>query len=153
MQILVADDDSIARRMLQRMLEEWGYTVSVCADGAVAWDLLQRAEAPPLVVLDWVMPRMDGLEVCRKLRAVASSCPTYILLVTSKDRQADIVAGLQAGADDYLAKPFNRDEFQARVQVGVRVIELQQRLAERVRELETALSQVNRLSGMLPICA
>jgi len=151
--ILVADDDSVSRRTLQSMLEDWGYSVRVCVDGAVAWELLQRADAPSLVILDWVMPLMNGLEVCRKLRAVSTPCPTYVLLVTSKDQNADIVTGLDAGADDYVAKPFNREELRARVQVGVRVVELQRRLAERVRELEDALADVKHLSGLLPICA
>lgn len=153
MRILVADDESVSRRILQSMLEDWGYSVRVCTDGAVAWELLQRADAPPLVILDWVMPRMNGLEVCRKLRAVFKPCPTYVVLVTSKDQNADIVTGLDAGADDYVAKPFNREELRARVQVGERVVELQRRLAERVRELEAALADVKHLSGLLPICA
>lgn len=153
MRILVADDESVSRRILQSMLEDWGYSVRVCTDGAVAWELLQRTDAPPLVILDWVMPRMNGLEVCRKLRAVFKPCPTYVVLVTSKDQNADIVTGLDAGADDYVAKPFNREELRARVQVGERVVELQRRLAERVRELEAALADVKHLSGLLPICA
>ena len=153
MRILVADDESVSRRILQRMLEDWGYSVRVCTDGAVAWELLQHADAPPLVILDWVMPRMNGLEVCRKLRAVSKPYPTYVVLVTSKDQNADIVTGLDAGADDYIAKPFNREELRARVQVGKRVVELQRRLAERVRELEAALADVKYLSGLLPICA
>jgi phosphoserine phosphatase RsbU/P len=151
--ILVADDESVSRRILQSMLEDWGYSVRVCTDGGVAWELLQQTDAPPLVILDWVMPRMNGLEVCRKLRAVSKPCPTYVVLVTSKDQNADIVTGLDAGADDYVAKPFNREELRARVQVGERVVELQRRLAERVRELEAALADVKHLSGLLPICA
>jgi phosphoserine phosphatase RsbU/P len=151
--ILVADDESVSRRILQSMLEDWGYSVKACTDGAVAWELLQCADPPPLVILDWVMPRMSGLEVCRKLRAVSKPCPTYVVLVTSKDQNADIVTGLDAGADDYIAKPFNREELRARVQVGERVVELQRRLAERVRELEAALADVKHLSGLLPICA
>lgn len=153
MRILVADDDSISRRILQGMLEDWGYSVRVCADGAVAWELLQRPDAPSLIILDWMMPHLDGLQVCQKVRAIPTSCPTYIMLVTSKGQNTDIVTGLQAGADDYVAKPFDREELRARVQVGVRVVELQQRLAERVRELETALAQVKHLNGLLPICA
>jgi DNA-binding response OmpR family regulator len=136
--ILVADDEPVSRRILQSMLEDWGYSVRVCTDGAVAWELLQCADAPPLVILDWVMPRMNGLEVCRKLRSVSALCPTYVLLVTAKDQNADLVTGLHAGADDYITKPFNREELRARVQVGERVVELQRRLAERVRELEEA---------------
>ncbi len=153
MRILVADDDPISRRIVQSMLESWGFTVRVCADGAVAWDLLCRADAPPLVMLDWVMPRMDGLEICRKLRAISTPSPTYIMLVTAKGQDDDIVTGLDAGADDYMTKPFNREELRARVQVGVRVVELQQRLAERVQELEDALARVKQLCGLLPICA
>ncbi len=153
MRILVADDDPVSRRIVQNILESWGYTVRVCADGAVAWDLLRRADAPSLVILDWVMPRLDGLEVCRKLRAISTPFPTYIILVTAKGQQDDIVTGLDAGADDYMTKPFNRDELRARVQVGVRVVELQRRLAERVQELEDALTRVKQLCGLLPICA
>lgn len=151
--MLVADDEPVSRRTLQSMLEDWGYSVNVCTDGAMAWERLQGPDAPPLVILDWVMPRMNGLEVCRKLRAVPQPCPTYVVLVTSKDQNADIVTGLDAGADDYIAKPFNREELRARVQVGERVVQLQRRLAERVRELEAALADVKHLSGLLPICA
>lgn len=153
MRILVADDDPVSRRIVQKMLEFWGYTVRVCADGAVAWDLLRRSDAPSLVLLDWVMPHMDGLEVCRKLRAVSTPHPTYVMLVTAKGQNHDVVTGLDAGADDYITKPFNREELRARIQVGVRVVELQRRLTERVHELENALTRVKQLCGLLPICA
>ncbi len=153
MRILVADDDAVSRHVVQKMLEDWGYSIRICADGAVAWDLLRRPDAPSLVLLDWVMPHMDGLEVCRKLRATPKPCPTYIILVTGKGQNTDIVTGLEAGADDYITKPFNREELRARIKVGVRVIELQQHLAERVCELETALARVKQLCGLLPMCA
>lgn len=153
MNILVAEDDPTTRRVLQAMLGKWGYSVSACADGAEAWQTIQETGAPPLVLLDWMMPRMDGLQVCRELRALPQALPTYIILLTACGREEDIVTGLQAGADDYITKPFARQELRARVQVGVRVVELQRNLAERVRELEEALASVKRLSGLLPICA
>lgn len=153
MRILVADDDRVSRRVLQHMLEAWGYTVQVCSDGATAWAYLQDEDAPPLIILDWLMPNLDGLQICRKLRASALPAPAYVLLVTMKDQAADIVAGLQAGADDYITKPYNRDELRARIQVGARVVALQQHLMQRIQELEDALAHVKRLGGLLPICA
>jgi sigma-B regulation protein RsbU (phosphoserine phosphatase) len=150
--ILVADDDPIARHTLATMLGKWGYPVCACADGAEAWAILQKPYAPSLVILDWMMPRMDGLQVCQKLREASRTRPPYVILLTAKGDEADIVAGLHAGADDYIIKPFNREELHARVLVGVRVLDLQQSLAERVRELEDLLSRVNRLRGLLPIC-
>jgi len=152
-QILVADDDPVARHIARKMLSDWGYHVEVRNDGAAAWELLRQADAPSLVLLDWIMPHMDGLEVCRKLRAISTPCPTYIILVTVKGQNSDIVTGLDAGANDYITKPFHREELRARIQVGERVIELQQRLVSRVQELEDALARVKQLSGLLPICA
>jgi sigma-B regulation protein RsbU (phosphoserine phosphatase) len=151
--ILVVEDDPITRRVLETMLGKWGYTVSVCANGAEAWRILQETAAPLLVILDWMMPGMNGLRVCQKLREAPRSHPTYIILLTAKGRGEDIVTGLCAGADDYVTKPFDREELHARVQVGIRVLALQRTLAERVRELEDVLSRVKRLRGLLPICA
>ena len=153
MQILVADDDPVARHIARKMLSDWGYAVEVRNDGAAAWELLRQADAPSLVLLDWIMPHMDGLEVCRQLRAISTPCPTYIILVTVKGQHSDIVTGLDAGANDYITKPFHREELRARIQVGERVIELQRRLVSRVQELEDALTRVKQLSGLLPICA
>lgn len=153
MRILVAEDDPTTRRMLEVTLGKWGYHVCTCADGVEAWRILQEMDAPPLVILDWMMPHMDGLQVCRNLRQRSGQKPTYVILLTARESGEDIVAGLRAGADDYVTKPFDRDELQARVQVGVRVVELQQNLADRVQELEDALSRVKHLRGLLPICA
>lgn len=152
MRVLVADDDCVSRRMLQHTLEAWGYTVQVCADGATAWAYLQDDDAPPLVILDWLMPKLDGVQLCRNLRAAALTSTLYIILVTVKDEDADIVAGLQAGADDYITKPYNREELRARIQVGARLVTSQQHLTERVRELEGALAHIKRLDGLLAIC-
>jgi DNA-binding response OmpR family regulator len=151
--ILVAEDDAIARRMLRTMLSKWGYQVSLCSDGAAAWKMLQATTAPPLAILDWMMPQLDGIEVCHKLRALPQGRLTYVILLTAREGGEDIVAGLEAGADDYVTKPFNKEELRARLNVGVRMVELQHHLADRVKELEGALARVKYLRGLLPICA
>ena len=153
MRILVAEDEPVARRVLRTLLGKWGYQVSTCADGQAAWQTLQTADAPELVILDWMMPHMDGLQVCRQLRALPQPQPTYVILLTARGQEDDIVTGLHAGADDYITKPFGREELRARVQVGARVVTLQRHLAERVKELEDALARVKYLRGLLPICA
>ena len=153
MKVLIAEDDSVSRRMLEALLKKWGFETVACADGLTAVQSLQGAAAPSLAILDWLMPGMDGIEICRQLRAVPRSAPLYLLLVTSKTEKGDLVAGLQAGADDYVAKPFDHDELRARLQVGVRMVNLQRALADRVRDLEQALSKVKQLQGLLPICS
>jgi len=151
--ILIAEDDAVSRKILEAKLAKWGYSVVATCDGNEAWHFLKQQDAPELAILDWMMPGMDGPEVCRMLRTLSKPDPTYVLLLTARDRREDILEGLQAGADDYVIKPFDPDELQARVQVGVRIVSLQRALAERVRELEAALSQVKRLQGLLPICS
>lgn len=135
------------------MLRKNGFDVELAHDGEQAWTLLQQAGAPPLAVVDWMMPGLDGPEVCRRLRTLDTSTPTYVILLTSRDAAADIVEGLRAGADDYVTKPPDEDELVARVSVGVRVVALQRTLADRVRRLEEALSNVKQLQGLLPICS
>jgi DNA-binding response OmpR family regulator len=153
MKILIAEDDPVSRRLLEATLEKFGYDVVVVADGAEAWTALQRADAPPLAILDWMMPEMAGVEICRRVRQIPTSTPPYLILLTAKTERGDVVAGLDAGANDYLTKPFDRGELRARVQVGVQVLELQKNLADRVGELEDALAQVKQLRGLLPICS
>lgn len=153
MKILIADDDPVSRRLLQLALIHWGYEVEIAHNGDEAWQILQGQDAPPLAILDWMMPELDGLELCRRVRQLPSLASVYILLLTSKGKQEDIVEGLQAGANDYLTKPFDGPELQARLQVGVRVVQLQAELAQRVQELEAALAQVKQLQGYLPICS
>lgn len=153
MKILIADDDPVSRRLLQIALVKWGYEVVTAADGNEAWQALQGEDAPPLAVLDWMMPGLDGIEVCRRVRQTPALLSVYLILLTSKTGREDIVAGLQAGANDYLTKPFDASELQARLQVGVRVVQLQTELARRVKELEAALAQVKQLEGYLPICS
>jgi sigma-B regulation protein RsbU (phosphoserine phosphatase) len=152
MKILAAEDDAVARRLLQAALTKWGHEVTLTANGTDAWNALQQADAPSLLILDWLMPGMDGVEICRRVRQRDELKSAYILLLTSRGSKDDIVEGLQAGADDYVTKPFDHAELRARLQVGARVVQLQTTLAGRVRELEEAMSSVKMLEGLLPIC-
>lgn len=153
MNILIAEDDPVSRRILQATLTNWGYAVSVTSNGTEALDLLQREDAPSLAILDIMMPGMDGLEVCRKVRESRVTNPPYIILLTAMGTKENVVRGIEAGANDYLSKPFHRDELRVRVGVGVQMLDLQRALTERVNELEAAFSQVKQLQGMLPICS
>jgi sigma-B regulation protein RsbU (phosphoserine phosphatase) len=150
---LIADDDRGTALILKRALERMDLEVVVAHDGSDAWEILERDPGIVLTVLDWMMPGVDGPELCRRIRLNESHAHMYVILLTSRDASADLVAGLDAGADDYLIKPFESEELRARVQVGLRVHRLQERLAERVDELEAALSKVKQLRGLLPICS
>src|SRR5581483_7508144 len=153
MRALVADDDRVGATMLARSLNRWGLDVTVAVDGTGAWDILESDGTYSMAILDWEMPGTDGPELCRRIRANEARSHLYVMLVTGRDTRADIVTGLDAGADDYLIKPFDPDELRARVHVGMRVLSLQDRLAERVAELQAALSRVKQLHGLLPICS
>lgn len=153
MKILIAEDERISCRLLESTLAACGYEVIVTSNGVDAWEKLSEPEAPRLAILDWMMPGIDGLEVCRRVRQNKTPTPIYLILLTAKGSKANIVEGLNNGANDYITKPFNRDELRARVRVGVSVVELQQSLAERVSELEAALAHVKLLQGILPICS
>jgi DNA-binding response OmpR family regulator len=152
MRILIAEDNLTCRCALELHLARWGYDVVSTADGAEAWRAFQEPGAPRLAILDWMMPRMDGLEVCRKVRARPDAEPPYIILLTARGHSDDVVAGLESGADEYLTKPVDPGELRARLRAGCRVLELQASLAARVRELEAALSRVKQLQRLLPIC-
>ena len=153
MKILIVDDEPIVSRLLETSLTEWGYEVLAAPGGEEAWAILQRADAPSLAILDWTMPEVDGLELCRRVRALGKPRKPYLIFVTAMARTQDIVTGLEAGADDYIVKPFNREELHARVRVGARMLDLQAALADRVRDLEDALARVKQLQGLLPICS
>ncbi len=152
MKVLIAEDDPVSRRLLQAALVKWGYEVTVTGNGREAWEALRNPDAPSLLVLDWLMPEMDGVEVCREARKTEALKSSYIILLTSRGSKEDIVQGLEAGADDYVTKPFDHGELRARVQVGSRVVQLQSALADRVNELEEAMANVKQLQGLLPIC-
>ena len=153
MRALVADDDRVTAEILSRTLKRWEFDVTVVGNGAAAWDHLRAATAPTLAILDWMMPELDGPEVCRRVRRELPLANMYLMLLTARESRGDLVAGLDAGADDYITKPFDAEELRARVQVGVRVLTLQKSLAERVEELQAALSNVKQLRGLLPICS
>jgi phosphoserine phosphatase RsbU/P len=150
--VLVADDDPVSRRLIQATLESWGHPVTVAQDGDIAWATLASPDAPRMAILDWMMPGMDGPEICRKARAGVQTAGFYLILLSARDTRQDLLAGLEAGANDYLTKPFDQNELRARVGVGLRILELQKKLANRVIELELAMAQVKRLRGLLPIC-
>ena len=151
--VLVADDEPISRTVVGAMLRKAGYLVCFAPDGGNAWEQLDGPVPPAIALLDWEMPELAGPEVVARIRARGGRAPTYVILLTSRDASADIVAGLTAGADDYVTKPANEDELVARVNVGARVVGLQQALAERVRSLEEALANVKALQTLLPMCA
>ncbi len=153
MRILIAEDDAVSRRLLETTLARWGHDVVVATDGRQALQLLQAKDAPSLAVLDWMMPEMDGVQVCRAVRGPTTERILYVILLTAKGQKQDIVTGLEAGADDYLVKPFDREELRARLNAGIRIVTLEQALAERVRQLEDALAHVHELQGLLPICS
>jgi DNA-binding response OmpR family regulator len=153
MKVLVADDDVTLRSMIEVMLRKLEYEVIVACDGDEAWKALQDEKPPELAILDWMMPGMDGVEICRQVRESVTSSLTYIMLLTGRDRKEDLVSGLAAGADDYMTKPFEPEELHARIKVGERIVKLQIALSDRVKELQEALAQIKTLRGLLPICA
>src|SRR5712691_10640744 len=158
MRILIADDSIVSRHLLDATLRKWGYEVVVACDGAEAWNALQGEDAPKLAILDWVMPGLTGLDVCRNVRADGKDKDiyTYILLLTSKSLREDLIEGMEAGADDYLTKPFDQHELKVRLRAGTRIIELQRELVgarEALREQATKdfLTRIWNRSSILDI--
>ena len=130
MRILIADDEPVSRRILQGLLGKWGYEVVSVEDGDAAWEKLKSPDAPRMVLLDWMMPGQNGVDICRALRRLRPEPYTYILLLTAKDAKESIVEGLESGADDYLTKPFHPQELKARIRVGLRLLELEDNLVQ-----------------------
>jgi len=128
MGILIAEDDAVSRRMLEATLKKWGYDVVVTEDGDKAWEVLQREDAPRLAILDWVMPGLHGPQICRAVRSLGDQRYVYLLLLTAKSEKEDLVKGLEAGADDFLTKPFDAEELRARLRAGIRILDLQETL-------------------------
>jgi sigma-B regulation protein RsbU (phosphoserine phosphatase) len=156
MRILVAEDDAVTRKLLESTLGRLGLDVITAADGNAAWtalETLKGKDAPELAVLDWMMPGLEGIQILRRLRTTPGFELLYVILLTSRTDKEDVAYGLAAGANDYIAKPFDPSELEARVRVGERMVKLQRSLAARVAELEVALAHVQRLQGLLPICS
>jgi sigma-B regulation protein RsbU (phosphoserine phosphatase) len=151
--VLVADDLEINRKLLRSLLTADGYDVLEASNGTDALQILQGATGPIVGLIDWEMPEMEGIEVCRQTRALQDPPPIYLILLTVRDSKQDIVAGLQGGANDYITKPFDKTELLARVGIGKQMVQLQQALTERVAELGEALLSVKQLGGLLPICS
>ncbi len=148
MRILIAEDDATSRNLLSRILTQWGYEVTSTSDGAAAWRELQKDDAPQLAILDWERPEIDGVELCRLVLERNTTNPPYLILLTAREGTQDIVTGLDAGANDYLGKPFNRDELRARLGVGRRFAELHAKLLETQQTLE-ALARTDPLTGSM----
>ena len=152
MKILIAEDDSVSRKLLHAHLTKWGYEVTAACDGREAWDILKRNDSPRLVILDWTMPEIDGIELCKKIRRLQAKQYIYIILLTAKKQKDDIITGLDFGADDYITKPFDPNELKSRVKCGIRILDLESALTGNITELKDALDHVKRLQGLLPIC-
>jgi phosphoserine phosphatase RsbU/P len=156
LKILVAEDEAVTRRIVESTLGRLRWEVITASDGEAAWRILENFEgrnAPDLLVLDWMMPGLDGIEICRKVRTTPGLELMYIIVLTQRTEKEDLAMALTAGANDYIAKPFHPIELESRVRVGERMIRLQNTLAARVDELERALAEVKRLQGLLPICS
>jgi len=153
MTVLVADDHDVNRKLLHAIFTKAGYEVIQASNGTDALAVLQSATAPMVGIIDWEMPELEGIEVCRQARASNPTLPLFLIVVTVRDSKQDVVAGLEAGANDYVTKPFDQTELLARVKIGAQLVELQQALTQHVKELEEALLNVKQLSGLLPICS
>jgi phosphoserine phosphatase RsbU/P len=152
MRALIADDDPVNAAALAGSLRRWNFDVRVAHDGAEAWALCEEFR-PSLAILDWMMPGVDGIELCQRIRQAPEHAHMYVLLLTGRDSRVDVVAGLDAGADDYLVKPFDAEELRARVHTGLRIVTLQNRLAEQVAVLQESIANVRQLKGLLPMCS
>ena len=139
MRILIADDERMSTLVLRRTLENWGFEVTVADDGASAWECITGDDPPALAIVDWMIPGLEGIELCRRIRETPPPAPIYLMLLTSRTSREDLVAGLEAGADAYLTKPFDPIELRARIHVGQRTLGL--------------MASIKRLSGLLPICS
>jgi len=147
MRVLIAEDDLTSRILLTKILEKWGYDVTVTVDGAAAWEVLQSADSPRVAILDWMMPEMDGVDVCRRARALDTHQPPYIILLTALGEKDNMMAGFEAGADDYVGKPYDPAELRARVEVGRRLVELNDELIEAQLRLEVQ-AHTDALTGL-----
>jgi DNA-binding response OmpR family regulator len=144
--VLIADDDTPTRILLRAAVSQWGYQVIEAGDGEAAWEILQREQPPELLILDWLMPKLDGIDLCKRIQQQVKFKP-YIILLTQLSGTTNIVKGLESGADEFLSKPFNMAELQSRLSVGARIIHYKIRLAKKNAELESVLQQANEIAG------
>jgi phosphoserine phosphatase RsbU/P len=147
--IVIAEDDLVSRTLISNLMAKWSFNAVVAQDGHEAMKALRAEQGPALAILDWMMPDMDGLQVCRRIRE--SGKMVYVIMLTSRGTKENIVEGLHAGADDYLIKPFDKNELLARIQVGLRILELHGTLAARVKELEEAAAEIGELKLRIPL--
>jgi PleD family two-component response regulator len=151
--VLIADDDSANLMILKSLISKWGYEVITAKDGTLAMQILLSDDHPRLVILDWLMPGLDGIEVCKRVRKTPRIEPIYIIFLTSLSRDEDIIEGMKAGADDYITKPCRHVELQWRLKTGAKILDLRKKLAYRSQQLENVKSEIKLLQGLLPICA
>lgn len=143
MKVLIADDDLVSRRLLQSYLQKWGYEVTIAMNGAEAWQLFEQNEFQ-IVISDWMMPELDGTELIRRIRASTKPGYVYTILLTARSQKNDLVEGMEAGADDFVSKPFDGDELHVRVRAGERIVKLEQALAaqnQTLRDAQASLKQ------------
>ncbi|NLX02194.1 MAG: diguanylate cyclase [Syntrophomonadaceae bacterium] len=141
MKVLIADDDALSRKILEDALSEWGYEILMAHNGNEAWDILEKNDRPNLAVLDWIMPGMDGVEICKRLRKLSLPNYVYVILLTARNKREDVIYGLESGADDYIIKPFHHEELKSRLKIGQRIIELEHRILR--------LASTDYLTGLL----
>lgn len=153
MKVLIVDDDPFMQKILESSLIEEGYEIALASDGYMALELIKGENPPEIVLLDWGIPVIDGIEVCRIVRSSSIPVQPYIIFVTGRFNGPDIIAGFEAGTDDYIVKPFSEEELIARIRVGKRVMELQSALRKKVDELQVALKNIKTLKGLIPICS
>lgn len=153
MKILIAEDEAFSRKLLEATLEKVGHEVISCQDGEAAIEAYKQDSSLEIAILDWMMPGKDGLEVCKSIKSDPDNALTYVIILTAKSKAEDIALALESGADDFVSKPFNVMELNARVDAGVRKIRLQRAMAKNIVELQEALAHVERLQGTIPICA
>ncbi|MCK5064442.1 MAG: response regulator transcription factor [Candidatus Fermentibacteraceae bacterium] len=153
MRILIVDDDLSTRSTLASILIKCGHDVEMVSSGEEAWTVISQPDAPRLILLDWLMPGMNGLDLLKRIRSMDGDNPFYIIMLTVKDNKEDIVEGLDCGTDDYITKPFYPEELRARINAGQRIIEMQSRLMSQANDLRNSLDHIKTLQGILPICS
>ena len=152
MKLLIAEDEYTTRLTVQVVLEQWGYRVDSVEDGTAAWEVLQHHDGPQIAILDWEMPGINGVELCHKVKSLDRDTPVYVIMLTGRDAKTDILKGFDAGADDYITKPFDENELRARVRVAERLVTIQEELVISNNELRAVLNHVEMLQSNLPVC-